>query len=220
MFQVRLFKGLKEPHHTAEQLGKAETLTGFWKKLFLLLIFTFLLSFIASFLGIGNDILSPELNERSTTEFEAIKSLFAVGYIIWALVEALFILLIPALFFWAISDLEWKKFIVVQQGVLTISLLEKAAYLPFVIFLGLAPDISNPFSLGIIGQYFTDQTFILLILSHISIFKIWAVILQYKYIKVLADKSAKRTILYVVGFNVIVLLISIFLNMMNLETLL
>lgn len=220
MFQVRLFKGLKEPYQTAEYLGKAESLTGVWKKLFLLLLVTFLLSFITSFLGIGNDILSSELNERSTTEFEAIKSLFAVGHIIWALIEALFILLIPSLFFWAISDLEWRKFIVVQQEVLTIFLLEKVFFLPFAIFLGLTSDISNPFAFGIIGQHLTDQTFILLILSKISIFTIWAIILQYKYIKVLAGKSAKGTALYVIGFNAIVLLISTFLNMMDIETLL
>ncbi|WP_428910069.1 hypothetical protein [Niallia sp. Krafla_26] len=218
MFQVRLFKTLKEPYYTALQLRKAEDLTGFWMKLILLLLFSVLLAFVTSFLGVGNDILSAELNQRSPIEFETIKSLFAIGQIGWSLFEALFILFIPSLFFWALSDIEWKKFIVVQQGVLVILLIEKILLLPFAIFLGLSLDLSNPFSLGIIGQALTNQEYVLQILSQISIFKIWAIVLQYKYIKVLADHSAKRTALFVIGFNVVILLISAFFSIMDLET--
>ncbi|WP_338471001.1 hypothetical protein R4Z10_19850 [Niallia sp. XMNu-256] len=220
MFQVRLFKGLKEPHYTAEQLGKAESLSGFWKNLLFLLGLTLLLSLFTSFYGIGNDILSPELNGHLATEFEAMKSLFAIGQMAWKLFEALFILTIPSLFFWAISDIEWKKFIVVQQEILVIFLLEKAALIPFALFLGITSHLSNPFSLGIIGQYVTDQPFILIFLAKMSIFTIWAVILQYKYVKVLAGKPAKGTALFVIGFNVILLFISTFITLIDLETLL
>ena len=37
MFDVRLFKGLREPYKTAQLLGKAEKISGFWKRLILLL---------------------------------------------------------------------------------------------------------------------------------------------------------------------------------------
>ncbi len=79
---------------------------------------------------------------------------------------------------------------------------------------------SNPFSLGIIGQYFTNNEFILLCLTQISIFKIWAVVLQFKYIKELIESTAKRTALYVIGFNIVILLIVTFFTMMDLEKLL
>jgi hypothetical protein len=46
------------------------------------------------------------------------------------------------------------------------------------------------------------------------------VVLQFKYIKVLAGKSTKRTALYVIGFNIIILFIVTFFNMMDLEKLL
>jgi hypothetical protein len=220
MFDVRLFKGLREPYKTAQLLGKAEKISGFWKRLILLLVITFILASIGSIFGIGNDILSKELNNLSSTGFEATKSLFAIGQIIRVLVEALLIITIPSLFFWAVSDKEWKKFMAVQQYVLVLFLLEKLLLLPFAVFFGLTAEVSNPFSLGIIGQYLTNNEFILLCLAQISIFKIWAVVLQFKYIKELIESNAKRAALYVIGFNIVILLIVTFFNMMDLEKLL
>jgi hypothetical protein len=220
MFDVRLFRGIRDPHMTAQELGKAEGIAGFWKKMMLLFLVTIFIAAIFSLFGIGNEILSKELNHLSNTEFEASKSLFAIGQIVRVLIEALLILTIPSLFFWAVSDKEWKKFIVVQQIVLLLFIVEKIVLLPFAIYLGLATDISNPFSLAIIGQYLTNNEFILLCLAQISIFKIWAVVLQFKYIKVLAGKSTKRTALYVIGFNIIILFIVTFFNLIDLEKLL
>ena len=74
-------------------------------------------------------------------------------------------------------------------------------------------------SLGIIGQYLTNNEFILLCLVQISIFKVWAVVLQFKYIKELIESNAKRVALYVIGFNIVILLIVTFFNMMDLEKL-
>ena len=113
MFDVRLFRGLREPYKTAQLLGKAEKISGFWKRLILLLVITLILASIESIFGIGNDILSKELNNLSNTGFEATKSLFAIGQIIGVLIEVLLIITIPSLFFWALSDKEWKKFMVV-----------------------------------------------------------------------------------------------------------
>jgi hypothetical protein len=220
MFDVRLFKGLREPYKTAQLLGKAEKISGFWKRLILLFVITFILASIESIFGVGNDILSKELNNLSNTGFEATKSLFAIGQIIRMLIEALLIITIPSLFFWAVSEKEWKKFIVLQQFVLVLFLLEKLLLLPFAVFLGLTTDISSPFSLGIIGQYLTNNEFILLCLAQISIFKIWAVVLQFKYIKELTEGTAKRAALYVIGFNIVILLIVTLFNMMDLEKLL
>ena len=113
---------------------------------------------------------------------------------------------IPSLFFWTVSDIEWKKYIIVQFFVVTILLIEKVILIPFTIFIGL-PDISNPFSLGIIGQYLTSNDIILQFLAQLSIFKIWAVVLQYKYVKALSEKSAFQTSLIVIGFNLILMIV-------------
>ena len=204
MYNVRLLKGLREPYLNAQQLVKGETITGFWKKTILLLFLTILVSAVTAYFGIGNEILSKQLNESTNTEFEAAKSLFAGGQILWSLLAALLIITIPSLFFWALSDREWKKFIVVQLYVLTILLFEKVITALFTIFLGL-PDLSNPFSLGVMGQTITDNNSILELLSQITVFKIWVIVLQYKYIRVLAERSRFFTALAVIGFNVIVM---------------
>lgn len=219
MYHIRLFRGIWEPHVEAQQLVKAEKVGGFWIKALLLLVITFLLAALSAYLGIGNEIMSKEIHVRSNTEFEAVKLLFAGGQIIWSMLAAIIILTIPSLFFWALSDIEWKKFIIMQFYVLTILLIGKIITMPFAIFIGL-PDISNPLSLGVIGQYLTSHNIILQFLGGITIFNIWAMVLQYKYVKVLSGRSRLQTALFVVGFNLILLAISVFLQIMDLEKLL
>ena len=99
------------------------------------------------------------------------------------------------------------------------SLIEKVILIPFTIFMGL-PDLSNPFSFGIIGQYLTSNDIILQFFTQLSIFKIWAVVLQYKYVKVLSEKSALQTALIVIGFNLILMIVTVFLTIMDLAKLL
>jgi len=219
MYHIRLFRGVREPYVQAQQLVKAEKMGGFWLKAILLIVMTFLVAALTSYFGIGNEIMSKELHTRSNTEFEAIKLLFAGGQILWSLLQAIIILIIRSLFFWALSDIEWKKYITIQFYVLTILLIGKIITIPFTIFIGL-PDISNPFSLGVIGQYLTSHDLILQFLSGITIFNIWAMVLQYKYVRVLSERSRFQTILFVVGFNLIILAINVFLQIMDLEKLL
>ncbi len=219
MYYVRLLRGLKEPYLTSQQLMKAEKITGFWKKGLWLLFITLIVSALTAYFGIGNELVSKELNSLSSTGFEATKSLFAAGQVTWSIVAILLIMTIPSLFFWTVSDIEWKKYIIVQFFVVTILLIEKVILIPFTIFIGL-PDLSNPFSLGIIGQYLTSNDIILQFLAQLSIFKIWAVVLQYKYVKAFSEKSAFQTALIVIGFNLILMIVSVFLTIMDLAKLL
>src|SRR3954469_14391232 len=113
MYYVRLLRGLKEPYVTSQQLIKSEQLAGFWKKGLWLLFITLIVSALTAYLGIGNELVSKELNSLSSTQFEAIKSLFAAGQVIWSIAASILIITIPSLFFWSVSDIEWKKYIVV-----------------------------------------------------------------------------------------------------------
>ena len=219
MYDIRLLRGLKEPNLTAQQLMEAEQIAGFWKKGLGLLFITLIVSVLTAYFGIGNEGISKELNNLSSTQFEATKTLFAAGQVTASIVAALLIMTVPSLFFWTVSDIEWKKYITVQYFVFVILLIEKVILIPFTIFIGL-PDISNPFSLGIIGQYLTSNDIILQFLTQLSIFKIWAVVLQYKYVKAFSGKSASQTALIVIGFNFILMMVSVFLTIMDLTKLL
>ena len=219
MYDVRLLRGLKEPNLTSQQLSKAEGVAGFWKTGIALLFIALIVSAITAFFGIGNEFLSKELNSLSGSAFEGVKSLFAAGQVTWSIIAVLLTMTIPSLFFWTFSDIEWKKYIVVQYMVVVILLIEAVILIPFTIFIGL-PSISNPFSLGIIGQYFTSNDIILQFLAQLSIFKIWTVVLQYKYVRVLSEKTARQTALIVIGFNLIIMIMTVFLTAMDLDKLL
>lgn len=219
IYHVRLLKGLRQPYLNAQVLAKAEGITGFWKKIILLALSTIILSAVTAYFGIGNEILSRNIDNLTSTEFEAAKIMFALGQILWSLFAALIVVTVPSLFFWTLSNSEWKKFIVVQLYVLSIFLLEKAITAIFTVTMGLA-EISNPFSFGVIGQTFTQHPIMLHFLAEITLFKIWAMVLQYKYVKSLSDKSALMTLLIVLGLNFILLLAVVFFNAMQLEKLL
>lgn len=219
MYDVRLFKGIKEPTMTAGQLAEAEGITGFWKKGLLLLAAVVLISMLHAYAGIGTETLSKQLTQLLGAEYEGAKLLFAVGQILWSLLCALFILTIPSLVFWALTDIEWKKFIIVQFFVLSILLIEEILLVPVVILLGTA-EISNPFSLGIIGQILTPQRFIHEFLAGISIFKVWSLYVQYKYIRGMTETSKGFALLVVIGTGFVILLFSAFLSAMRLGALL
>lgn len=219
MYHVRLLKGLRQPYLNAQSLGKAEQITGFWWKLVLLAVLTMILSAVTAYFGVGNEILSKQINNLTNTEFEATKIFFALGQILWAMFAALIVITVPSILFWAVSDIEWKKYIVVQQYVLGIYLLEKLITAIFMMTMGL-PEISNPFSLGILGQLFTKNNIVLQFLAEITFFKIWAIVLQYKYVKVLSQRTPQLTALIVIGLNVLILIAAVFLNIMQLEKLL
>lgn len=219
MYHVRLLKGLRQPYLNAQSLGKAEQITGFWWKLVLLAVLTMILSAVTAYFGVGNEILSKQINNLTNTEFEATKIFFALGQILWAMFAALIVITVPSILFWAVSDIEWKKYIVVQQYVLGIYLLEKLITAIFMMTMGL-PEISNPFSFGILGQLFTKNNIVLQFLAEITFFKIWAIVLQYKYVKVLSQRTPQLTALIVIGLNVLILIAVVFLNIMQLEKLL
>src|SRR3954464_13588242 len=111
MYYVRLLRGLKEPNLTSQQLIKAEKVTGFWKKGLWLLFITLIVSALTAYLGIGNELVTKELNSLSSTAFEAIKSLFAAGQVIWSIAASILIITIPSFFCLSVSDNEWKKYL-------------------------------------------------------------------------------------------------------------
>ncbi len=67
---VRLLWGLKEPNITSQHLIKAEQMAGFWKKGILLLFITLIVSALTAYFGIGNELLSKNLNGLSSTELK------------------------------------------------------------------------------------------------------------------------------------------------------
>ncbi|PLR85077.1 hypothetical protein CVD25_00315 [Bacillus canaveralius] len=199
-FQNKLTKGLRDPARFFYQLTEAERVTGLWNRAVLLVLASMLIFGISTYTGIGTEILSKEITQLPISEFEAHKALFAVGQIIWGLFYAALVLFVPSLFFWTLTDTEYKKLIVVQMFVLLILLVEKLILIPFQITFGL-DQFSSPFSLGVIAQYLSIHPFFVYFLASITVFKIWSMALQYKAVKLLSDKNSKILLLMIISIN-------------------
>lgn len=217
-FQVRLWKGLTTPYLTAHQLHKAERITGIWKWLAWLLLFTLILSGTSAYFGIGHEQLSKLIYDTSSSEFATIKGLFALGQVLQSLLVTAVFVFLPALILWIFTDSEYFKLVVIQLFVASIYLLEKIIIFPMELYIGL-DHASSPFSLGIMAQYITDYQFISNFLSEISLFSVWSVILQYQYLKVISEKNPKQLLLLIISINLFLWLLAALFSYIKFEVL-
>lgn len=199
-FQVQLWKGLKEPYVTAHQLNKADKIVGLWKWITLLLLFTLVLSGTSAIFGVGNEQLSKLIYDTSHSEFMMIKVVFALGQVLQALIVTAVLIFLPSLVLWIFMDVDYHKLVVIQLYVTTIYLIEKGITFPMQIYFGL-DHASLPFSLGIMAQSITDYKFITNFFGEVSLFALWSIILQYRYLKVVSEKNRKQLLFVIISIN-------------------
>lgn len=215
-YRVPLFRGLREPRFISYQLRKEESFVGLWRPILLLAIASMIIAGISAYFGIGSESVSKALTDLSRGEYEAQKTLFASGQILWGLVWSLLAIFIPSLFFWTLLDVEYRKLLIVQLIIFMIFLLEKLISIPINLILGVGVE-SNIFSFGIIAQAFTSIELIIHFFSNITLFKIWAIILIYIYYKNLSEKSPRFLIFTLIGFYVFVAIIAALLSYIKFE---
>ncbi|OIK14252.1 hypothetical protein BIV60_12150 [Bacillus sp. MUM 116] len=213
-FRIKLINGLSHPNIYSYQIRETEVIRGLWKRVIFFILFSGLVFGISAYFGIGSEYLSKKLISVPQDEFEMHKALFVIGQILFGIFYAAIILFIPAFFFWMLIDVEFNKLIVAQLLVLVILLIEKIVLMPFILIFGLATN-SSPFSFGVIIQYFTGNEFIMNFLATITLFKIWALFIEFKYLKVLTKKSSMNVLAMVIGINVIMWLCSTFLHLLS-----
>jgi hypothetical protein len=187
--EVKLIKGLRQPSIFFYQLKEAEVLKGYRLRIFLLFILSSLVYGLVAHFGIGMNSLSKELVDLSPTAFETEKFYFFIGRVLLGLLYAGIILFIPSLLFWTLSEeAEYRKLVVVQGLTLIILLIEKLTFIPLALYLSLN-WFSSPFSLGVLSQYITSNSWVIYFLGCISLFKIWTLFIQYKGLKRLLAKK-------------------------------
>jgi hypothetical protein len=217
--RVEVLRGLFNYPYYTYKLKDAEHVPGVAKNATLLILLSGLVFGISAYFGIGSEYLSKKLTSISREEYEMQKLLFMAGQTILGLVFGAIMIFLPALFFWTLSDLELKKLLTVQFFVLPIFLIEKLIMIPFALSLGLT-QVSSPFSLGTIAQYITGNDFIIYFLATISIFKLWAIFIEYKYLKMLTGKNTKIVMLMVIGINLIIWLFSALVSFIQFDKIL
>lgn len=173
----------------------------------------------SAYLGVDSEYLSKKLTSIPRAEYEMNKLLFLTGQIIQGLVFGAIMHFLPALFFWTVTDLEFKRLLTIQLFIMPILLLEKLLIIPMALYLGLT-KISSPFSLGIIGQYLTGNEFVIHFLAYISLFKIWTIFIEYKYLKAMSDQNPKIILLLILAINLIIWLFAALLSFIQMDKIL
>lgn len=215
-FQVRIWKGLREPYVTAHQLKKTDKIVGIWKWTALLLLVSLILAGISAIFGVGNEQLSKLIYDTSSSEFATIKGLFAVGQVLQGLVVTAVFIFLPALVLWIFSDVEYRKLVVIQLYVASIYFLEKVISFPLQLYFGL-DHASSPFSLGVMAQYITDYKFISNFFGEVSLFALWMIFLQYQYLKVVSEKNPKQLLLVIISINLVLWLFAALFSYIKFE---
>ncbi|RYI27909.1 hypothetical protein EVU96_15750 [Bacillus infantis] len=218
-YQVRLLRGLRHPKITFYQLNQAEGIARFWPKFLLLVLASTVIHALFAHFGVGNEILSKEIDELPPSEFEAKKALFAAGKLIWGILYPFFYLFFTSLVLWTLTDVPFKKITALQCIVLVILLAEKLIFLPFAVQMGL-PEESSPFSLGVAAQYITSADLLVYFLGEITLFGIAAMVFQYYGLKALSPRRPAILLISVIGLNLFLWLMSALISYIQFEKLL
>jgi hypothetical protein len=206
-YRVKLVKGLLAPERNRYHLHEAETVTHLKRKMILLYLFSVLVFGLYGFLGIGSESFSKELLELGASEFEMGKLFILAGNLVAGIVYPTVYLFLISLFLWVLTDIDYVKLLMVQMIVFILQLLEKILLLPFFVFMHVNYD-ANPFSLGIIGQYFTSNEYVIHLFSEISLFQIVVIAIQYYYLHKFTEKNKYTVLLIIISGYVILWLIN------------
>jgi hypothetical protein len=217
--RIEVFRGLFNYNYYTYKLRDSERFPRVWKKTVLFILLSGLIFGFSAYLGIDSEYLSKKLTSIPRAEYEMNKSLFLAAQILQGLVFGAIMLFLPALFFWTLTDLEFKRLLTIQLFIMPILLLEKLLIVPMAVYLGLT-KVSSPFSFGVIAQYITGNDFIIHFLAYISIFKIWAIFIEYKYLKALTDKNPKIIVLLILAIHLVIWLFAALFSFIQMEKIL
>ncbi|MDW7617034.1 hypothetical protein SC499_20620 [Peribacillus simplex] len=199
VYQVRLLKGILEPHRSRYQLQNVEAVTRLGWKLLFLYFLSIIVFAISGYFGIGSESFSKEITKMSVNEFEAGKFLILSGNIIASLIYPSIYIFLAALFFWIVTDIPYIKLVIVQMIIFGLQLLEKALLIPLFVLMDIGND-SNLFSLGVIGQYFLRSDYFIHFFSEITIFQFLIIALQYFYLKEFSQRNNYLVLVMIVLF--------------------
>lgn len=218
VYKLQMLKAIFSPSTITYQLKQAEQIQGLWLRVSLLIGTFGILYFIGAFYGIGNELLSKEITNHSKSEFEVIKLLFACGEALWGLFYAGFILFLPSLFIWSVTEIPFKKLLSIQTYAVLILVIGKAIQLFFSLSLGVN-QFSSPLSFGVIFQYITSSEILISLFGSISLMHFWAMFIQFTYIKNLTEKSPRFILFIILAMYIFLLIISTLLYYIKIERL-
>ncbi|MBP1950065.1 hypothetical protein [Virgibacillus litoralis] len=198
IYPVNILKFLFPLDDHLYRVHKTETLKNLWKIVSLLVLFCAIVYAWMAILGIGSDIISGNATAFNLLEYEESKFWFILGRIGFAIVFALLVLFVPSYLFYLITGIPYQKLLIMQEVVLLVLLIERVIWIPLVVYFGLDWFVS-PLSFGVIASYFTDIPWVVFFFGAISLFQLWIIWFQVKFLSYMAPVR-KRWIWFSVTF--------------------
>lgn len=185
-YRVHLFKILFSMEDDLFRIKKAEKIRNLWKISIILALTAIIVYAWMAYLGIGSEEVSGIAVTLTQPAYEASKLWFIIGRAAYGLLFAAFILFFPSLLFFLLTGIPYQKLVIMQQVVLAVMLMERLLWIPLVVFAGLNWQVS-PLSFGIIASYLTDRPWIILFFGAITLFQLWIIWFQVKYISTFSE---------------------------------
>jgi hypothetical protein len=205
-YQLNVWKALIHPRTHLYQLAQSEVIGSLKRNTFILLLLSLSVFFVKGMLGIEQHPISRELVTLSMDEFIERKTYFFVGQILNGGLYPLLFIVLPAIYYWSLTDIEFKKLIAVQMIVFPIYLLQSIIQALLYVLPGL-PWYSSPLSLGILAQILTNNEFFIYFFGSITWFQVWIFYIQFKALKELTSINNSKKILFITVFHIIIILI-------------
>ncbi|ASN03647.1 hypothetical protein [Virgibacillus necropolis] len=163
------------------RIHKAEKVYNLWKISGLLVLLSVVIYAWMASLGMGTDFISKDAIGLSELHYEQSKLWFILGRVGFAILMALFLLFVPSLILHLVTDVPYQKVMMMQQIILFVMLIERVMWIPLFVNFGLDWYVS-PLSFGVIVSYFTEASWPVYFFGAISLFQLWIIWFQIKYL--------------------------------------
>lgn len=173
-----------------DRLKNAEKVNHLWKLVSVFIIASMIVYGCIGFVGIGSDLLLDKSLSFTAGVYESSKFWFIIGKILLGFIFAVYILFVPALLFSQITSIQFKKLLTMQLIVLFMLLLERVIWFFLMLTTGLDWYVS-PLSFGVIASLLTSKSWLIVVFGTISLFQLWVMWFQAKFIIKCLDNEGK-----------------------------
>lgn len=193
-YDYAFFKSLFNPSSLTTALAKEAEIRGYKRRVAFVVFFTLLIFALQNVWGMGTAGLSHLFATNETnTYFVARVISFGVS-IVWAILFFIFHYYLIAFILAVFNELPKSWVRKVQLFVVSIFMLEKAILLAVFYGVGFTTNL-NFFSLAPLVAKITTEPFVLFTLNQLSLFSLFAIIVQYQFLKRWMEQSAHKSLL-------------------------
>ena len=193
-YDYAFFKSLFNPSSLTTALAKEAEIRGYKRRVAFVVFFTLLIFALQNVWGMGTAGLSHLFATNETNTYFVARVISFVVSIVWAILFFIFHYYLIAFILAVFNKLPKSWVRKVQLFVVSIFMLEKAILLAVFYGVGFTTNL-NFFSLAPLVAKITTEPFVLFTLNQLSLFSLFAIIVQYQFLKRWMEQSAHKSLL-------------------------